>query len=485
MRQTVEAPTHAAIMSQGPVRATSEQPSVRMKQWGTPQGHHPLEGCRPRLQHGAVTQDAPHDADPPDEQGDTEGAEAPSPDGDHHANSEAPKPRTWQQLRRSDDDRMIAGVAGGLAEWLGVSSVAVRIGFVVLTFFGGTGALIYLIGWLALPAASGPSIIAAAFSGSARGDRSNSHWRSIVSVALGGLGLVVIVGLSGELFREFGRGPWNASVVAVVLLCVGAALVLWPGRQGPSAPAAPTVATAPSTLRSEMSAARQSGARTAHRRRGPSLVGTVCIAALVIYAGAIAIVHGTGALDTEIAPTLAGALAIAGIGVVVSAFTTPARALMVVGTVLTAALVLTSGSRSSWAAGIGKAQVSVDGSGVGETELRHGLGRLVIDFGAYRPRDGTHEVDIQLAVGELKVLLPDHLSATIDADVGTGSVTHSSRQSGQRQRITHDEGLGVNRHFELHASPEPVANVELDIDVGIGSVDIVSVPARDAEVPAR
>jgi len=49
---------------------------------------------------------------------------------------------------RSANDRVLAGVAGGLAETLGVDAVVVRLAFVVLTFAGGFGLALYLIGWL-------------------------------------------------------------------------------------------------------------------------------------------------------------------------------------------------------------------------------------------------------------------------------------------------------------------------------------------------
>ena len=54
-------------------------------------------------------------------------------------------------LRRSADDRMIGGVAGGLARYLGVDSAVVRILFVVLLVFGGSGLIAYLIAWVAIP----------------------------------------------------------------------------------------------------------------------------------------------------------------------------------------------------------------------------------------------------------------------------------------------------------------------------------------------
>lgn len=54
-------------------------------------------------------------------------------------------------LRRSADDKMIAGVAGGLAKYFEVDPVVVRVIFLVLLIAGGSGFLIYLIGWIAIP----------------------------------------------------------------------------------------------------------------------------------------------------------------------------------------------------------------------------------------------------------------------------------------------------------------------------------------------
>lgn len=54
-------------------------------------------------------------------------------------------------VTRSTDDRMIAGLAGGIAARLGVSTVYVRAAFVALALAGGVGVLCYLIGWLVTP----------------------------------------------------------------------------------------------------------------------------------------------------------------------------------------------------------------------------------------------------------------------------------------------------------------------------------------------
>lgn len=60
--------------------------------------------------------------------------------------SEQPK-----KLYRSRQERMIGGVAGGLGEYLNVDPTLMRLAFVILTFFGGSGIPIYLIMWLVIP----------------------------------------------------------------------------------------------------------------------------------------------------------------------------------------------------------------------------------------------------------------------------------------------------------------------------------------------
>src|SRR5712692_2939680 len=54
-------------------------------------------------------------------------------------------------LRRPYQDRMLAGVAAGLARYFGVDVTIVRIAFVVLTVVGGAGIPLYLAGLLLIP----------------------------------------------------------------------------------------------------------------------------------------------------------------------------------------------------------------------------------------------------------------------------------------------------------------------------------------------
>jgi phage shock protein C len=56
------------------------------------------------------------------------------------------------QLRRSGDDKMVAGVAGGLARYLNADVTLVRVIIAALALFTGAGVALYIAAWLLIPA---------------------------------------------------------------------------------------------------------------------------------------------------------------------------------------------------------------------------------------------------------------------------------------------------------------------------------------------
>ena len=59
---------------------------------------------------------------------------------------------TRNVLRRSRDNRVIAGVCGGLGEFFGISAIWFRLVFLILALPGGLpGILPYLILWFVIP----------------------------------------------------------------------------------------------------------------------------------------------------------------------------------------------------------------------------------------------------------------------------------------------------------------------------------------------
>lgn len=75
------------------------------------------------------------------------------------ATKETPKAGSWteKKLFRDPDNAMIYGVAAGIAAYLGIDVVFVRLAFVASLFFGGAGILLYIILCFIVPEAKTPT----------------------------------------------------------------------------------------------------------------------------------------------------------------------------------------------------------------------------------------------------------------------------------------------------------------------------------------
>ncbi len=67
------------------------------------------------------------------------------------------------QLRRSGDDRMLAGVAGGIARYLDADATLVRVIIAALALFTGAVVPLYIAAWLLVPADGEDQSVAAAW----------------------------------------------------------------------------------------------------------------------------------------------------------------------------------------------------------------------------------------------------------------------------------------------------------------------------------
>lgn len=109
-------------------------------------------------------------------------------------------------LRRSREDRVIAGVCGGLGRYLGIDPVLLRIAFVVLALVGGGGVLLYLVSWILIPIERPGEELGA------------SPPPSVDTIRLVVGGLLVVVGLLLLLemsIPRLGRYLWPLALIAV------------------------------------------------------------------------------------------------------------------------------------------------------------------------------------------------------------------------------------------------------------------------------
>lgn len=115
------------------------------------------------------------------------------------------------QLRRRSEHRLVAGVAGGLADYAGVRPLWFRLGFIVFTVLGGVGVLVYALLWWIVPRHDLPDSSAQRF---ARHFPNAPSW---MGMALLGAGAVLLA-------NQFGL--WRINVVLAFLL-IGLGIVLF------------------------------------------------------------------------------------------------------------------------------------------------------------------------------------------------------------------------------------------------------------------
>jgi len=139
-----------------------------------------------------------------------------------------------RRLYRSNVNRMIAGVCGGIAEYLNVDPTLVRLGFVLLTFASGMGILLYLVMAVVVPRAPigvSPPVAAAV--------SLDLSWLGAAILLLVGLGLVLFgaawaldqIGLwfwaswgFWSIVRTLAKFFWSTLLIVVGLVIVAAAL---------------------------------------------------------------------------------------------------------------------------------------------------------------------------------------------------------------------------------------------------------------------
>ncbi|HEY8028518.1 MAG TPA: PspC domain-containing protein [Gaiellaceae bacterium] len=136
---------------------------------------------------------------------------------------------SYRQLRRSRSDRMLAGVCGGLGDYFEVNPLFYRIGFVVLTFLGGSGFLIYGAALLVIPDERAKDSIAA--------DALRNHRRrpgALIGLLLvGAAGIALLSHISYHLHSE----------VFWTIVLLGGVLILASHYRGRELSAAPTATT--------------------------------------------------------------------------------------------------------------------------------------------------------------------------------------------------------------------------------------------------
>src|SRR3972149_8252000 len=143
-----------------------------------------------------------------------------------------PKPK---KLYRSESDRIIAGVCGGLADYFEVDPTLIRLILILLVVFGGSGVFLYILLWLFIPTQSKVSSYseetikenaqeigkrAQLLAGEIRTENTRM-WTGVILLVLGVL----------FLFQSFGLFWFNvAKLWPLILIAIGVSVLMRNGR---------------------------------------------------------------------------------------------------------------------------------------------------------------------------------------------------------------------------------------------------------------
>lgn len=352
-------------------------------------------------------------------------------------------------LRRRVNERVIGGVAGGLGDYFNVDPLLFRIGFVGLMIFGGAGLVLYLIGWLLLPAAGSDRSMAEGF----------LQRVALTPRRIGWIALAVLVFL---LFSSATNNGWSYSLREGPLGIPGAAWALGVMVAGVLLLRRSETPRVAATTGADTTPLRAPAVRAAPRPRSP--LGWYVLGALLVSIGLLAMVSQVARVEIEPGQFFGAALAALGIGLVVGAWWGRARILILLALLLLPVAVTASFVTAPLEGGVGDLRFTPANTAELRGEYRLISGRMVLDLTDLIPSSwGPVHIGASVALGQLVIILPRDASVELHARVGAGDVIlFGSRDTGTSLE---------SRFVRTHAyGPTYV----LDLESGIGEVMVAT-----------
>ncbi|HEY3212327.1 MAG TPA: PspC domain-containing protein [Actinomycetota bacterium] len=404
----------------------------------------------------------PGAAEPTD--GSTEGSSALTTES-HPLEPAAPARRP---LRRSASDKVIAGVAGGLAETFDVSSLAVRslfgLAFVVIAFqiwtLLGVAVVAYVLLWIFVP-------------------------REDIGVSP-----------AGRLTRRFPRiGP----AIGVLLLLAGAAAIaaqldawlVWPvlligggvllyrydaGRGVPRSTQTTAMGPAPPTSPPETSVALPPEPRVPRSPRERSPLGWLGLGVALLVVGIAAILQNLGALEVRLVRYPAIALLILGITMLIGAFAGRARWLVLPALLVAPFLLAASVVTVPLEGGFGNLYERPLSSSAVHGSYQRVAGDIYLDLTELTGTQAAPVVSATTGFGSVSVLVPFDAHVILTERAGAG-VVHAGRG-------VSDTGFEASLATTMEPRHGDGATITLDLETGIGDVWVYRMAPTPKELRA-
>jgi phage shock protein PspC (stress-responsive transcriptional regulator) len=364
--------------------------------------------------------------------------------------------RTISDVRRSSEDRIVAGVCAGVARHLNVDPIIVRIAVVALTFIGLAGLILYLAAWFLLPEDDSERSVAADWFNLTQNE---PQVRAIGLFVAAVLAVVAIVGDSG--WGLWWIGWWVLPAAFLFWL-----FVVRPRQRreeffAASANAAPGAKPAqwssdPDVLKTQVDA--YTAAKTAQvlerkrqryeRRRESRALWRLTLSLIAIAIAVTLIVDQQVGVD---APTyIVAALLAVAIGCLIGTVWGNSGGLVGLGLLLTVALMVSSAVPHGRVGEQVREPQTLAGL---QPSYRHGVGEFVLNLSGFdKPTQlAGRTVHIDAGVGQTTVYVPKSLPVTLDAELEGGEISAFGRQwHGHNNDVTTTDGEGKALHLVIN-----------------------------------
>src|SRR5215211_1948955 len=341
-----------------------------------------------------------------------------------------------KRLLRSSSDRMIAGVAGGLARYFDVDPVIFRIAFGVSVFFGGLGILAYVALAIFVPTGDeGQAEKAAPYE--------RQRWLGVAAGIALVLALIPAVGFGFWWGGGWGGGNWGLLWLAIpALVAVGAYAVLRDRRE-----------------------------------RGVAFsVGGVVAAVLLVIATlcGFCILAVGGAFVTATGHGMAVALAVVVVALLLigAAFRGGARWLIVPAAALATGVGVAAAADLDWDGGIGDREYRpAAAAAIPADGYELGIGRLIVDLREIDwRRDQVINLDVDQGVGQMVIGVPSDVCVASETEATGGDLEVTGEQV---------EGTDIDLDQNVNATATP--RLELHGELDFGQMVVVNDDTRDLE----